>query len=461
MKIKKIKLSNCQSWSDASPLIELSNDKINIIDADNETGKSVLWKMLITMCFPHNGYVINDLIRRDCDRAQLIFIMEDNTVVSFCIVRGRGYVYYLREPNGTERKWVFALKDPDAQIPDELEEILELILDRKSQTVVNVVEKERQPFINRTPEADARVFATVLEDSTMEQTIENMENFRDKTIECIKCINRDSSINRDMLRHYPAVDILQLKLVADKKEKFIKFAEVPYDLNEDLTQLRDLVNNKPTAIESDSRIDELYSIYSILFTDSFNEYSNLKSSKPKSLIKSIPELDELDNLLTNIQGIECDTRSLIEYKKDKPVKIRSRLKALTSVSKLYDESISIQSDIENINNLQLKQINEIKSNNESCMTECMSVYKQLNSITDELNNLKAIETPTLIKDNVELSKLNLLLSLIPSYETVNLFNAVNGIRRCNERIEKLTRDFNEFKLRVKVCPTCGQKLEDK
>ena len=42
--IETIQLVNCQSWQNGS--FTLSRDKINVIIAKNDTGKSVLMKML-------------------------------------------------------------------------------------------------------------------------------------------------------------------------------------------------------------------------------------------------------------------------------------------------------------------------------------------------------------------------------------------------------------------------------
>ena len=42
--IEWIRLQNCQSWQDC--IIHLASDRINIIKADNNIGKSVLFRIL-------------------------------------------------------------------------------------------------------------------------------------------------------------------------------------------------------------------------------------------------------------------------------------------------------------------------------------------------------------------------------------------------------------------------------
>lgn len=78
--IHSVKLINCQSWADG--LIPLAQDRINVLRADNNSGKSVLFKMLkITAC---PGYFTpkerKKLIRNGCDSANILYAFTDGSI---------------------------------------------------------------------------------------------------------------------------------------------------------------------------------------------------------------------------------------------------------------------------------------------------------------------------------------------------------------------------------------------
>ena len=458
MRIKLVRMNNCQSWADGSPALNLSMDKINVISAENETGKSVMWKMITTMCFPHDYYDINDLIRTDSNAAQIMFLMEDNTILSFCILKDKGFIYYIKYPDNTEKKWAYKLKDPEAEIPEEMENILELILDRKAKIVVNVVEKERQPFINTNPEIDARVFSTVLEDSKMEQTIENMGVFLDKTIQGAKYVLRDIHTNENMLLNYPHVDVMAIDIRVKKKEQVLNIAKEMVLIETDLNLLCDVKKSKPRLIREMPEIAELMSLYSNSFYDLLDDYNRIKVLKP-SKITNVEDINKLNNIYNTCEDIYTDLQNLSQFTKTKPKKIRVRVKKITALLNIYtllqDLSCCLSNTVEVI-----KTKPDLISNlNYNELNNLSLVFESITSMSNVIEQIHLLDKPKVIDNIEDIDKLSNLLTFIPAYETTNAFNVINHLSRNNEYLYRLQKEFDEYKNKIGVCPTCGQRFE--
>lgn len=77
--IRSISLINCQSWDNST--IELATDRVNVLQATNNVGKSVLFKMLkVTAnpkCYPLNK--LRELIRWGTSGAIILFTFTDGT----------------------------------------------------------------------------------------------------------------------------------------------------------------------------------------------------------------------------------------------------------------------------------------------------------------------------------------------------------------------------------------------
>ena len=84
VKLLQIRLVNCQSWKDG--VIEFSKG-LNVIRANNNTGKSVIFKMLKVTCNPESLDKADreDIIRRGSEYAEVTYLFDDS-VPAYCIV---------------------------------------------------------------------------------------------------------------------------------------------------------------------------------------------------------------------------------------------------------------------------------------------------------------------------------------------------------------------------------------
>ncbi len=78
VKLLQIRLVNCQSWKDG--VIEFSKG-LNVIRANNNTGKSVIFKMLKVTCNPESLDKADreDIIRRGSEYAEVTYLFDDSS----------------------------------------------------------------------------------------------------------------------------------------------------------------------------------------------------------------------------------------------------------------------------------------------------------------------------------------------------------------------------------------------
>lgn len=114
--ISEIRLVNCQSWEDCS--IHLAQDRLNVIEAKNNVGKSVLMKMLKISISPKFFSVKKrkKLIRWGADDARAIYTFTDGAIAAV-FVQPTKVIYMFRESN--EEKFSTYL-EPPARLISEL-----------------------------------------------------------------------------------------------------------------------------------------------------------------------------------------------------------------------------------------------------------------------------------------------------------------------------------------------------
>lgn len=114
--IEYIRLINCQSWADTT--VYLSPDKLNIVRAPNNTGKSVLMKMLKISTSPKffKAKKRKKLIRWGAEQAMALYSFTDGAQAAV-VVRPTTVIYMFRE--NENEPWSQSL-DPTARFLDEL-----------------------------------------------------------------------------------------------------------------------------------------------------------------------------------------------------------------------------------------------------------------------------------------------------------------------------------------------------
>lgn len=165
--IKSYRLLNFQSWDDSSSEIKLESNMVNIIEGANETGKSVLYKVLYNFCFP--GYWDpSELIRRGCNTGILILNLEDSSTILYAL-SASSYTYVLVEANGEKSEWT------NQGCPDAIVGRLGLILDKETQVILNIIDSDvALPFIKTSPKFNASLIRSIVEPEGMTEFFQNL-----------------------------------------------------------------------------------------------------------------------------------------------------------------------------------------------------------------------------------------------------------------------------------------------
>lgn len=133
--IAQIRMINCQSWEDGT--FKLARDRLNVIIADNGTGKSVLMRMLkITACpkvFSRDEQP--KLIRWGSPFARIAFGFYDGAI-GITDVYPNSVIYRYKFPNTKE--WVVT-KTP---LPEYLQNI-GLVADAKNNFIANIIDMDQ------------------------------------------------------------------------------------------------------------------------------------------------------------------------------------------------------------------------------------------------------------------------------------------------------------------------------
>ncbi|MEG2376723.1 MAG: hypothetical protein RSC43_00035 [Clostridia bacterium] len=171
--IKSIQLVNFQSWSDQSKPLEMETDVINIIKGRNETGKSVVFKLLYEMCFP--GYHgAEQLVRRGCEYGVLLIVLVNGTQLLFQLFASGSRVFYMQK-QGEEDAKVWKQTD----MPEEFSTELELLVSYENRIILNVIDKDiPTPFIKTDPHYNAEVFRNILEPAKLSVFFERAKEYQ-------------------------------------------------------------------------------------------------------------------------------------------------------------------------------------------------------------------------------------------------------------------------------------------
>lgn len=221
--IRSLLLINLQSWkyTETSKPIEFSIEDLNIIRARSETGKSVIFKIFYQMCFP-NYFKYgsqNKLIRRGCDEARAVYLMEDGTEITF-VLGHHSQHYILRKPDGdTQTIW-------EQEIPEVINRELGLIYDRDLRIITNVLTKDiPYPIIATTGQWNAKMFSLVSTNEKLETAAtackEWIETFTAKT----KAMEKERTIKQNIVNGLKVTDIVELEQIQTTTTKLLAISE--------------------------------------------------------------------------------------------------------------------------------------------------------------------------------------------------------------------------------------------
>lgn len=419
--IKRFRLQNFQSYGEETPMIELSADKTNIFDAPNETGKSVLGKVLKYIAFPRSGnFRVNDLITEKKDKA--IFYAEtdkDDQSVGIVVTRDMiSYVIFNKDKEKTN-VWSYRLSDTKACMPPEVAALLGLILDYTGQVVINVLEKTEQLFITTGPEVNARALAPVLEDAKVENVRAEVTTTLARVKAAKNMSNREFKNANARLQNTPYRDPTEIQTKVTKIDQLLNLVQI------NRAQLKTLISDYTLSIvdgldlrevKEDTNIDELMKLCSSIhhIRETFDSFVEIQE-------REIDDVDKDCNTVFNIiSGLDIVLENL--------------RKELEVPSRIVDRTKIIDSFLEMLNSLDL--------------------------VSKELLKLSELKKPKTVKDRTNLIEPFFALSDLGLRKYFDeLFELQKKIEKLTELEAQLSIEFEKFKEEVGECPLCGQPLK--
>lgn len=412
--IKSYKLLNFQSWNKSSAEIPLETNMVNIIEGANETGKSVLYKVLYNFCFP--GYwAPTELIRRGCDTGILLLQLEDDAVIIYAL-RSNSYSYILIEPDGTKTEWT------NQGCPDEIIDRLGLILDKETRIVLNIIDSDvALPFIKTTPTFNASLIRSIVEPEGMTKFFQNLADTSIKIDNAQRFFGNKAATLLEQITHIPLIDPIDMENQKANIDNLINCAEILNSVDNAVAALFDCMREIITVVEDPSECQD--SIYLL-------DLINTTISKCDALHKIVSE---------DIQIVES------------PEKIEPSLA-------LFDTTAQVLNHCEDIVALTSSAPAEVKRvdlDNELFMFECIqNVYDTVEKyecirsepltevhfvdVADGINTLKEVDT--------------CLVALI------DLEGILKDVFNSDRKIIDIKFEIDEIIKEVGVCPTCGQLL---
>lgn len=453
MRIVGYKLQDIQSWDEKSPSINLSTDRMNVIIAPSETGKSVVIKVLKEMCFSGKwGYTWESLIRRDKKRGVAMFVLEDGTIIAYFIYpRAVRYSIIYSDTEKQNKTWDFF--DPNnTEIPEEVANLMGLIVDRKGKTIINVLDKDMViPYVTASPELNARISSVITTVPEMEKRREILAEWKQRLEIAYKNADRKLSDARYRYDRAPSVDILSHKLALMRAEALLNFVK-PIDDILNYTVIHPLgVEPEPVYCPNlSSAIDILHQIRRMV-----EEYSGAIDlvepsivSEPNEKIVDIisisMDVDELVHLLEDMESLEEPIESVVPSAVDDIINIE---KNIVTVAMEIKEAMSIKEGLSEVKEPSENVNIIVKSNN--IINKLMFLY----------TNALSLQCPAEVVVPSEITQIYNILQCIKDMRCNDILNLHKESIELQKDINNVEHQLKDLRTQMRICPLCGKPWE--
>lgn len=159
---------NFQAWDSSQQELSLVEDIVNNIQGTNETGKSVLFKVMYEMYFP-DYYGVDDLIRDGCQAGLLFITLTDGTQIIWeCAKKYRRF--YLQYPGEDIKEWL------QPNVPQEITDALGFIVNYDHNIILNIIDTDTpMPFVKSSPKYNASLLKSVVEPDVIKRFYETCQ----------------------------------------------------------------------------------------------------------------------------------------------------------------------------------------------------------------------------------------------------------------------------------------------
>ena len=248
---------NIQSYKDIT--FHLS-DSINVFEAPNETGKSVIFKVFRLMC-DANWFGRGErksIIRRGCDNGKaLISVPYSGGVFRILFEIYKTYqVYHLLDGDKHLDSW------KQDTIPKELIDILGWYYDKDSKILLNLCDQELDmPFVNSNLRFNYEVMKFIIKNNDLETSRDNLAKWIKSNTDELESLNTRILTLEGIISNYKYVDVEAISKSINKREEIYRKANALVNILESSDNISNL--NKPVFNKIDSqRVEHLIDVTS-------------------------------------------------------------------------------------------------------------------------------------------------------------------------------------------------------
>lgn len=366
--LDKIQLINCQSHEDT--VLSFSRDKINVIMADNNIGKSVLFKMLRVTASPNSvdKAYRQFLIRNNKEFARIIYAFSNHDI-GVVDVYVNGVVYYYRE-NGEVNFTSYR------EIPEKLYNNLGLLVEDKF--ITNIIDTDQELFlVNSDGSCDSKLLKLMTTDNNLDLLQERVEENLQLYNDLENKLKNKIVAKKAVLDTVEYTDIVELN---DKIEtsKFLysvlyNFVNIGIELDKisRLSETRDFTE----LIRSSEILFYLKEIRDL----TYNLYIEHYDDKYLQLANNCISLVRLNNIISNYKYPNKNYATSIEKLNliNKLLNIRNNLKYLNYKSFNFNMNyIYLLEHLKQISNI-LRRFDSINNSNKQLHLELEKYYNYL------------------------------------------------------------------------------------
>lgn len=413
-----VEIHNMQSWSEQSGVMEFNPDVLNVIKGRNETGKSVLFKIIYEMVFP--GYHgAQYLVRRGAEYGSALFNYADGVSVLFVLY-----------PNGNRLYGIY--KDEQltpyetSRIPDEIIQIMGLVVSWDTRIILNVLDKDIPiPFIKTDPAYNASLLQSKLEPTEISNMFVRAKDYLTR--------------------------IQSAKAVFGRKEAY-------WQAKCDALDTAD-----PTEIQYKLASLNVYTLmyYPLvgLWDDlcDLDDVWKLEPSIPQYDLASAKQLLDLLAELKTVQQATSEVQHIISVKPQEP---RYTLQQLEDIRMLLDVDYALTQVVDKTSELSVLQEPEVPElpNLDAAFGTLNSLY-QICHLCEDVKSLKAPEIPQ--DPSRSEPFFNLLKTTHQVHQDFNqaVLMYIEQIK-ASQALQKLNDQITQLEHQLKICPLCGRRYED-
>lgn len=304
--LKAIRLKGCQSWDDVT--IEFSCTKPNILVADNNVGKSVLFKMLKITANPkfYTSDERKHLIRYGSDSAIIIYLFDDG-FVGMTIVYTNRVLYRIRE-NDTEDFVIYG------EPPSSLLDHLSLLVNNQTDFIANIIDTDQDLFLVSTKSSsNVEYLRLVAEEPTLREVLEKIEQETSVLKENNKVLSTLKTSLEISLDGFKYVDVDKLQGEIDRSNTLVEVLLVILKLYEQIEKMNSCIRDYTDYNELLCSMDIIVSLMNIQQLLSKLFYDRTDYSADLLIIDYINQLQMINNLLpkVSVDKVELDTYFMV------------------------------------------------------------------------------------------------------------------------------------------------------